>query len=103
MATAGAGLAALDGRNAMADKIARIAKVHIQTISGAANMQKKICTKAYILDLLFGPRCPLIMAFTSQLISFINANFATFERKVNTTQACTTFAYDLSRVEAEYY
>ena len=66
-------------------------------------MQKEVGTKMYILDRLFGPNCPLTRAFTLQLIPFIDANFATFECQVNTPQAYTTFAYDLSRVEAEYY
>lgn len=103
MASTNADLAALDSRNAMADQISRAAKVHLQTISGAANLQKEIGTKAYILDRLFGHHFPLTSAFTKKLIPFIDENFAAFERKVNTTPACTTFAYDVSRVEAGYY
>ena len=103
MATADADLAALDSRNAMADQISRAARVHLQTISGAATLQKEIGTKAYILDRLFGPNCPLTLAFSTELIPFIDQNFTAFERQVNTDAACTTFAYDLSRVEAAYY
>ena len=103
MVTADADLAALDSQNAMADQISRVAKVHLQTISGAANLQKEIGTKAYILDRLFGPNCPITLAFSTQLIPFIDENFAAFERQVNSVAACTTFAYDISRVEAAYY
>ena len=103
MASADADLAALDGRNAMSDQIARAAKVHLQAISGAPNLQKEIGTKAYILDRLFGPQCPLTRGFTKELIPFIDNNFEAFERQVSTTTACTTFAYDVSRVEARYY
>ena len=42
LASADADLVALDGRNAMIDQIARAAKVHLQVISGAANLQKEI-------------------------------------------------------------
>ena len=103
MASTDADLAALDSRNAMTDQISRAAKVHLQTISGAANLQKEIGTKDYILDRLFGHQCSLTSAFTKERIPFMDENFAAFERQVNTTSVCTTFAYAVSRVEAGYY
>ena len=78
MATADADLAALNSRNAMADQISRAAKVHIQTISGAANLQKEIGTKAYTLDRIFGPNCPITLAFSTQLIPFIDEKISAF-------------------------
>lgn len=103
MASADADLAALDGRNAMSDQIARAARVHLQTVSGAHNLQKELGTKGYILDRLFGSKCPLARGYKEELIPFIDDNFESFERQVNSTSACTTFAYDVSRVEARYY
>ena len=96
-------LIALDNRNAQADLISRAAKVHLQALGGAANLQKEIGTKAYILDRIFGPTCPLVTAYKQHLIPFIDENFSAFERQVNSREQCTKFAYDLSRVEATYY
>ena len=39
-------LIALNNRNAQADLISRAAKVHLQALGGAANLQKEIGTKA---------------------------------------------------------
>ena len=103
MASADADLAALDGRNAMSDQIARAAKVHLQVISGASNLQKEIGTQGYILDRLLGPQCPLVRGFREELIPFIDNNFEAFERQVSSPASCTTFAYDVSRVSARYY
>ena len=102
MASADADLTALDGRNAQADQVARAAKVHLQPISGATNLQREIGTKAYILAKLFGASCPLVEGYTA-VVTWIDANFTSFERQVGTTSACTAFAYDLSRTEAAYY
>ena len=102
MASADADLTALDGRNAQADQVARAAKVHLLPISGATNLQREIGTKTYILAKLFGGACPLVEGYTS-VVSWIDANFTSFERQVGTTAACTSFAYDLSRTEAAYY
>ena len=55
-----ADLVALDGWNTMSDQIARAAKVHLQKISGATNLQKELGTKGYILDRLFGSQSPLV-------------------------------------------
>ena len=52
-------LTALDSHNAHADQISRAAKVHLQALDGAANLQKEIGSKGYILDRLFRPACPL--------------------------------------------
>ena len=52
-----ANFSTLDGRNTMADQITQAVKVHLQTISGAMNLQKEIGTKSYILSKLFGPKC----------------------------------------------
>ena len=95
-------LEAFDSRNAMVDQISRAGKVQFQTISGAADLQKEIGTNAYILHQLFGANSPLTLAFISELISFINNNFASFERQVNSTTCCMAFTYNLSRVEAGY-
>ena len=73
-------LMALDNRNAQADQISRAAKVHLQALGGATNLQKEISTKAYILDRLFGPTCPLAKAYKLHLIPFIDENFPAFER-----------------------
>ena len=54
MALADANLTVLDGWNAVADQIARAARVHLQPISGATNLQQEIGTKTYILSKLFG-------------------------------------------------
>ena len=70
---------ALDGRNALADQVARAAKVHLHPISGASNLQKEIRTKTYILSKLFGATCPLAEGYTS-VVTWINENFASFER-----------------------
>ena len=102
MASADADLTALDGRNALADQVARAAKVHLQPISGASNLQKEIGTKTYILSKLFGEACPLVEGYTS-VVTWIDENFASFERQVATPAQCTSFAYDLSRTEAAYY
>jgi len=102
MASADADLAALDGRNAMSDQIARAAKVHLQVISGATNLQKEVGTQGYILRKLLGAQCPLVLAFI-ELITFIANNFDAFERQVSTPEACTTLAYDVTRVSARYY
>ena len=102
MASANADLTALDGRNALADQVARAAKVHLQPISGASNLQKEIGTKTYILSKLFGAACPLVEGYTS-VVTWVDENFASFERQVTTPTQCTSFAYDLSRAEAAYY
>ena len=103
MALADADLADLDRRITTSDQIDQAAKVHLQTISGANNLQKEIGTKAHILDQLFGPQCPLTCGFTKDLIPFIDNNFEVFERQVSSTTACTIFAYNVSRVEVQYY
>ena len=103
MVMADADLVATDSRNAIADQISRATKVHIQTISGAANLQKEIRTKAYILDRLCGANCPLTLSFTTELIPFTNDNFSSFKRQVNSITSYMAFTYDLSRIEAEYY
>ena len=73
MASADANLMALDGRKAVADQIARAARVHLQTISGATNLQREIGTKTYILSKLFGNACPLVQGYAS-VISWIDEN-----------------------------
>ena len=103
MALADANLAALDRRITTSDQIDRAAKVHLQTISGANNLQKEIGTKAHILDQLFGPQCPLTRSFTKDLILFIDNNFEVFKRQVSSITACSIFAYGVSQVEAQYY
>ena len=102
MASVDADLTALDGRNVQADQVARAAKVHLQPISGATNLQREIGTKTYILAKLFGGSCPLVEEYTS-VVTWIDENFTSFERQVTTTSSCTSFAYDLSRAEAAYY
>ena len=102
IASADADLTALDGRNVKADQVARASKVHLQPISGATNLQREVGTKTYILAKLFGGACPLVEGYTT-VVDWIDSNFTSFERQVNTTSACTAFAYDLSRTEAAYY
>ena len=102
MALADADLTALDRRNALADQVARAAKVHLQPISGASNLQKEIGTKTYILPKLFGAACPFVEGYTA-VVTWIDENFASFERQVATPTQCTSFAYDLYRTEAAYY
>ena len=102
MVSADVDLKALDGRNAIVDQIVRAAKVHLQTISGVTNLQRKIGTKTYILSNLFGDACPLVEGYAS-VVTWIDENFASFKRHICTTVACTSFAYDLSRTEAAYY
>ena len=53
MASEDADLAALGNWNAMADHIARAAKVHLQPIARATALQKEISTKVYILNRIF--------------------------------------------------
>ena len=96
MALADTDLTALDRRNAMSNQITRSVRVHLQTISGANNLQKEIGTKAYILNRLFVTQCPLARGFITKLIPFIDNNFESFERQVKSTAACITFAYDIS-------
>lgn len=79
MATADADLAALDARNAMTDQSSHATKFHLQTISGAPNLQTDIGTKVYIRHWLFGAHCPLTLAFTSEYIPFVDKNFVSFE------------------------
>lgn len=57
MALVDVDIATLDGRNTMSNKIARSVRVHLQTISGATNLQKEISTKACLLDQLFDRQC----------------------------------------------
>ena len=103
MATADSDLAALDGRNAQADQIARAAKVHLVPISGAHTLQQEIGTWAYIRHSLFGVSCPLVVAMGTDIVNHIDANFSMFERQLNNPTRYTPFAYDLSRVESAYY
>ena len=102
MASVDADLTALDGRNMQADQVAQAAKVHLQPIYGATNLQREIGTKTYILAKLFGESCPLVKGYTS-VVTWIDENFTSFEQQVATTSSCTSFAYDLSRTEAAYY
>ena len=102
IASADADLTALDGRNALVDQVARADKVHLQPISGATNLQREIGTKTYILAKLFGGSCPLVEGCIS-VVTWIDENFASFERQVSTTAMCTSFAYNLSHTEATYY
>ena len=37
------------------------------------------------------------------MVTWIDENFASFERKVSTTAMFSIFAYDLARTEAAYY
>ena len=39
----------------------------------------------------------------TEIVDHIDANFSTFERQLNSPTRCTSFAYDLSRVESVYY
>ena len=103
MATVEADMVALDARNAMADQVARASKVTLQTIAGPTNLQKELGTKGYILHALFGAQCPLVRAFSAEVVDHIDCHFGTFERQMGTAQRCTAFAYDVSRVEAAYY
>ena len=102
MATADADITALDGRNTLTDQVARAAKVNLQYISGATNLQREIFTKTYILSKLFGGACPLVEGYAS-VVTWIDNNFVSFERQVSTTAMCTSFAYDLSQTEVAYY
>ena len=86
----------------MADQIARVARIHLQTISRATNLQREIGTETYILSKSFGTVCPLIQGYTS-VVTWIDENFASFERQVSTTALCTSFAYDLLRTEDMCY
>ena len=103
MATADADMAALDGRNAAADQIARAARIHLQVINEARNLQEEIGTKAYILHSLFGAACPLVRAYSTQIVDHIDANFSSFERQMSSPARCTSFGYDLSVAESRYY
>ena len=67
MALADANFSTLDGRKTMADQITRSAKVHLQTISGAMNLQKEIEIKSYIISKVFGPKCPIVEIYVSVL------------------------------------
>ena len=103
MASIDTDLAALDGRNTMSDQITRAAKFHLQTISGATNLQKELGTNGYIMERLFGSQRPLVREFIEELIPLIDDNFEAFEQQVSLPTACTTFSYNVSRVEARYY
>ena len=96
MATMKADMIALDVCNAMADQVARVSKVNLQTIAGPANLQKELGTKGYILHALFGAQCTLIQVFSVEVVDHIHHHFDTFERQMGTTQRCTAFAYDVS-------
>ena len=102
IALADADLTALNGRNALTDQVTQAAKVHLQPISRAINLQKEIGTKTFILSNLFGGTCPLFEGYAS-VVTWIDKNFALFQRQVSTPAQCTSFAYDLSRTEAAYY
>ena len=102
MALSDADLTALDGRNTMVDQVTRAAKVHLQPISGATNLQKEIGTKTYIFSKLFGGAYPLVEGYAS-VVPWIDENFTSFERQVSTPSQCTSFTYDLLRTKAAYY
>lgn len=103
MASADVDLAALDDMNAVINQIARIVRVHLQSISGTAYLQKEIVTKVYIIDRLFGPQRSLISGFIEELVPFIDNKYEDFKRQVSSTASCATFASDVSRVGARYY
>ena len=60
IASADADLTALDGRNALADQVARAAKVHLQPISGASNLQKEEVLKPISYRNCSALRAPLL-------------------------------------------
>ena len=76
--------------------------MHLQPIAGATTLQRETGTKTYILSKLSGDTCPIIKGYTS-VVTWIDENFAPFGPQVSTTGRCTSFAYDLSRVDAAYY
>ena len=92
----------MDDMNAMLDYITRAAKVDLQTISDPTTRHKEIGTNAYILLKLFGQTYPLMEGYTS-VLSSIDGNFDSFEHQVHSTALCTSFSYNLSRVDATYY
>ena len=102
MASADAILTALDIWNAVTDQIALVARVHLQTIFGATMLQREIGTKTYMLSKLFGTVCPFFQGY-AYVVTWIDENFASFERQVSTTALCTSSAYNLSQTEAMYY
>ena len=102
MASVDADLTAPDGRNALADQVARAAKVHLQPISGATNLQHEIGTKTYILSKLFEGACPLVEGY-APVVTWADSNFVLFERQVSTTAMCNSLAYNLSQTEAACY
>ena len=80
MATLDADMVALDGRNTAADEIDRAARTHLQAIHNATNLQKEIGTKAFILHCLFGTSCPLVKAYSTQIVTHVESNFSSFKR-----------------------
>ena len=68
MTTTDADMAALDGRNAAADQIARAVRIHLQPIHEAHSLQQEIGTKAFILHSLFGAQCPLVRVYSTDVV-----------------------------------
>ena len=102
MASVDANLTALDNQNVMADQIIRVAKVHLQTISGATVLQKEIGTKTYIINRIFQSPCLFVVGYQT-VVNWIDSNFDAFQCQVNIPSECTRFAYNLSRIKAGYY
>ena len=71
MTTLDTDIVAMDGRNSHANQIYQAAKIYLQAISGASNIQKELETKCYILHLLFSPRVPSLKLLGWQLLTIL--------------------------------
>ena len=94
MASVDANLTALDNQNVMADQIIRVAKVHLQTISGATVLQKEIGTKTYIINRIFQSPC-LFVAGYQTVVNWIDSNFDAFLVAIT----CSLFYTDIANNE----
>ena len=73
-------------------EIARAVMIHLQPIHDARSLQQEISTNAFILHSLFGAQCPLVRAYSTDVVDHIDSNFPTFKRQMTTTAWCTAFA-----------
>ena len=91
MTTAYVYISALDDRNTLTNQIAQAAKVYLQTISGATDLQKEIRIKSYILAKLFGHTYPFVEGNIS-VVNWIDANFKSFKHQAYSMTLCTSLA-----------
>jgi len=101
MVSANADVIVLDNRNTTANQVTKADKVHLQPISKPVAMYKELGNKSYIPDHLFHSSCALVIVYTT-LVEWIDTNWETLWREVETLSRCTQFSYDCSQAKARY-